>query len=204
VKPGTDFRYFIESPCGWIDFWVELPTAADAQRYRQFLEAYGAEQHLTGRFTRKPPIKMWDVRSILVELKAVPDEYRAAGIAGLGFLLVCLANAVALMLARFTRRSSELAVRRALGANRAALFAQCFMETGLIGVLGGICGLLLTQAGLIAERAALPPGLAGIARLDGALALITVGVATMATLCAGLYPVWHASRVNSTALLKAQ
>ncbi len=67
----------------------------------------------------------------------VPDDVRLNALLSLGFLLVCLVNAVGLMLARFAGRSAGYAIRRALGASRLDVFLQCMVETTVVGVLGG-------------------------------------------------------------------
>ena len=69
-----------------------------------------------------------------------------------GFLLVCLLNTVGLLLAKFLRRSGEIGVRRALGASRRAIFAQCLVEAGAVGLVGGVLGLGLALLGLWAVR----------------------------------------------------
>ena len=73
--------------------------------------------------------------------KVVPDEVKLSTLIAFGFLIVCLINAVGLMLARFSGRAGELGVRRALGASRWSIFCQCMTETVLVGVLGGVLGL---------------------------------------------------------------
>ncbi|MEJ0008182.1 MAG: FtsX-like permease family protein [Steroidobacteraceae bacterium] len=85
----------------------------------------------------------------------VPPAVRAIGYVADGFLVVCLVNAVGLLLAKFSSRAKELALRRALGASRGAVFRQCVTETLLIGLLGGMFGLALTAAGLSGLRALL-------------------------------------------------
>ncbi len=78
----------------------------------------------------------------------VPNEVRILILVSFGFLLVCLMNAMGLMLAKIMGRAGDIGVRRALGASRAAIFAQCLIETGVVGLAGGILGLGLTALGL--------------------------------------------------------
>mgnify|MGYP000170288121 CR=1 FL=1 len=42
AKPGWEGH--LNSECVWIQYWAELPDAAQAQRYRAMLDAYAAEQ----------------------------------------------------------------------------------------------------------------------------------------------------------------
>src|SRR5690606_10997221 len=72
--------------------------------------------------------------------KVVPADVVMQLWLGFGFLLVCLLNTVGLLLAKFLRRSSEIGVRRALGASRAEIFKQCLVEAGTIGLAGGVLG----------------------------------------------------------------
>jgi len=137
----------------------------------------------------------------------VPDEVRVNSLLAFGFLLVCLVNAVGLMLARFSAKSGDYAVRRAMGASRADIFLQCLTETAIVGVLGGTLGLGLTALGLAANRASLgylAEVVGPLLNLDLKVMLLTVALAVGATLCSGLYPTWRATRVQPAWQLKAQ
>ncbi len=58
-------------------------------------------------------------------------------------LAVACGNVGTLILARTARRSGEIAVRTALGASRARIVGQIFVEALLLAVLGAGCGLLI-------------------------------------------------------------
>ena len=79
----------------------------------------------------------------------VPGDVRLQLWLAFGFLLVCLLNTVGLLLAKFLRRSGEIGVRRALGASRRAIFMQCLVEAGTVGLAGGVLGLGLALAGTV-------------------------------------------------------
>jgi putative ABC transport system permease protein len=197
----------LASECIWIQFWAELPDAAAVRNYRQFLINYSAEQQRLGRFHWPPLVQLHNVRQWLDLMHIVPDEVRVNSLLSFGFLLVCLVNAVGLMLARFSARASDYAIRRALGASRTDIFLQCFTETAVVGVLGGVLGLALTALGLAANRASL--GYLGeivgpLMNLDTDVMALTVALAVAATLCSGLYPTWRATRVQPGWQLKAQ
>lgn len=85
---------------------------------------------------------------------------------GLILSIACV-NVAALMLGQVSGRSSELAVRTALGAGRQRLMQQLLIESLLIGLLAGTAGALLAVAGFQVLVRALPLGaLADTAVLD--------------------------------------
>jgi putative ABC transport system permease protein len=204
--PPPGWAGHLNSECVWIQFWAELPSAGAIRDYRQYLLNYAADQHAIGRFHWAPLVQVHNAREWIALKKVVPDEVKVSTLVAFGFLLVCLINAVGLMLARFSGRAGELGVRRALGASRWNIFGQCMTETVLVGVLGGILGLGLTALGQATERA-LAGGDGPTARLlyslDTGMVLITAGVAVVATVLSGLYPTWRASRVQPALQLKA-
>jgi putative ABC transport system permease protein len=174
APPGPGWDGYLASDCIWLQFWAELPDEAARAAYLDFLDAYADEQNKLGRFPRTRNNHIHRVDEWLVNQEVVPQDNKIFVGVGFAFLLVCLINAVGLMLAKFLRRTGELAVRRALGASRKSLFAQHLIEAGLVGALGGVFGLLLTWAGLLGVRS-LSPGLSHIAVLDsGMLALLLV------------------------------
>jgi putative ABC transport system permease protein len=204
--PGWSGR--LTGECIWIQFWAELPDAAAVRDYRQFLMNYAAEQRRLGRFHWPPLVQLHDVNQWLDVEHVVPDEVRVNSLLAFGFLAVCLVNAVGLMLARFSARVGDFAVRRALGASRTDIFLQCLTETAVVGVLGGILGLLLAALGLAGNRASLGSSFSDftnpLTHMDPSVMALTVALAVGATLCSGLYPTWRATRVQPAWQLKAQ
>jgi putative ABC transport system permease protein len=134
----------------------------------------------------------------------VPNEVRILILVSFGFLLVCLMNAMGLMLAKIMGRAGDIGVRRALGASRRAIFSQCLIETGVVGLAGGILGLGLTALGLWAARALLTKEYVALAHLDITDTGLAVLLAVAATVLAGLYPTWRAAHVQPAWQLKAQ
>ena len=71
------------------------------------------------------------------------------------FVVLC-ANVSSLLLARLTTRQREFSMRSALGASRARLMRQAFVETSVLGVFGVIAGISVGWALVSVARAFLP------------------------------------------------
>ena len=188
--------------CVWLQFWVELDSPAKVAAYRQFLVHYSQEQKALGRFQREPNVRLRNLMQWLDFNGVVPDDVRLQTMLAFGFLLVCLVNTVGLMLAKFMRRAGELSVRRALGASRSTLFAQLLVESGVVGLAGGLGGLLLALLGLWLVRQR-PSDYAALAHLDFGMLVATLVLAVLVTLLAGLLPALRACRVAPALQLKS-
>jgi putative ABC transport system permease protein len=200
--PGWEGR--LRSECVWQQFWAELPTPADVEHYRSFLNNYASEQQRTGRFTWPAHTRIRDVREWLVHEHAVSDEVRILVLVSFSFLLVCLLNAMGLMLAKIMGRAGDIGVRRALGASRRAIFGQCLIEAGVVGIAGGVLGLILTALGLAGLRSLLSEQVTRLTHFSLSDVAIAVILAVVATTLAGLYPTWRAAQVQPAWQLKAQ
>jgi putative ABC transport system permease protein len=201
-EPGWEGR--LRSECVWLQFWAELPTPADVETYRAFLNNYASEQQRSGRFHWPAHTKIRDVREWLIYQHAVSDEVRILVLVSFSFLLVCLLNAMGLMLAKIMGRAGDIGVRRALGASRGAIFGQCLIEAGVVGLAGGLLGLALTALGLLGLRSLLSDEVSRLTHFSAGDITIAVIVAVVATTLAGLYPTWRAAQVQPAWQLKAQ
>jgi putative ABC transport system permease protein len=201
---GEGWEGLLHSNCIWMHFWVELPTAREVVRYNTFLQNYAAEQQRTGRFSWPPRVALRNVRQWLSYSQVVPSAVNTLTYVSFAVLLVCVLNAVGLMLANVMARAGAVSMLRALGATRPEVFAQIMLEAGVIGLAGGLVGLGLTELGLVSCRAVLEEDLSVLTRLHGADVLIAISVAVAAALLVGLYPTWRAMQVQPGLQLKTQ
>jgi putative ABC transport system permease protein len=201
-EPGWEGH--LRSECVWMQYWVELPTAADVAAYRTFLSNYAADEQRSGRFHWPAHTHIRNVREWLVYEHAVRDEVRILVLVSFSFLLVCLLNAMGLMLAKIMGRAGDIGVRRALGASRRAIFGQCLIEAGVVGLAGGLLGLALTALGLMGLRSLLSEEVGRLTHFSPADITIAIVLAVLATTLAGLYPTWRAAQVQPAWQLKAQ
>jgi len=114
-------------------------------------------------------------------------------------LLIAMANAANLLLARSAERRKELAIRAAMGAGRGELMGQFLTEALLLAGAGGAAGLAVAGATLKLLLAAW----GGEARdsfastgPDWQVLLFSLGLSLMTGLLFGLYPAWDAARTS--------
>jgi putative ABC transport system permease protein len=193
----------LNAECVWLQYWVQLDTPEKVDAYRRYLADYSAQQRAAGRYARPTAPELDSLMGWLDYKRVVPADVRLQMWLALGFLAVCLLNTVGLLLAKFLRRSGEIGVRRALGATKRAIFAQCLVEAGTVGLAGGLLGLVLAQFGLWAVRQQ-SVGYAALARLDPTMLAATFALAVAASVLAGLLPAWRACQVTPAIQLKSQ
>ena len=194
---------WLRSNCVWAMPWVELDSAADAARYRQFLDSYAADQQRAGRFAWAPNVRLRNVTQWLEVEHVVPRETRISLTVALGFFVICLVNTIGLLLAKFMRRAGEIGVRRALGAARSEIYKQFLIEAATVGLAGGVLGLALTAVGMLGVGLLFQPQIARLAHLDISLMAMTLLTAIVATVLAAFYPAWRAAHVQPAWQLKS-
>lgn len=189
------------SPCVWVALWVQLDTAGKVAAYRRYLDDYAAQQQALGRIKLGNNNRMRSLMEWLDFNGVVPNDVKLQTLLAFAFLVICLCNVVGLLLAKFLRRGGEIGLRRALGASRRTVFAQYLVEAGVIGVVGGTGGLLLTLLGLALVRRQ-PVPYADFIHLDVSMFLTTFALSICVSLLAGLLPALRASLVEPALQLK--
>lgn len=97
-------------------------------------------------------------------------------------LLIACVNVTNLMLARATSREQEISVRTALGASRAALVRQLFIEGTLLALLGGALGMLFAVWGVRALTSIAPDSLFVLRDFRTAVDARVLALAAVATM----------------------
>ena len=122
-------------------------------------------------------------------------------------LLIAMANAANLLLARSAARRREMAIRAAMGAGRGELMGQMLAEALLLATAGGVAGIglaVVTMKLLIAELSGDTPIHYVQAQLEWPVLLFGLGLSVLTGLLFGLYPAWEAARGSSAATLKTE
>ena len=137
--PAGGWEAHLNSSCVWLEFWAELPTP----RRPAIMQASSTAMRKNsgnGEISLAAKSRAAKCCGLAHYVDVVPPAVRAISYVADGFLVVCLINAVGLLLAKFSSRARDLALRRALGASRSQIFLQCVTETLLIGLIGGVVG----------------------------------------------------------------
>ena len=135
--------------------------------------------------------------------------YPLLGAVGFVLLIGCV-NVATLMLSRTESRRKEYSVRASLGAGRRRLMQQLLVECGLLTLLGGLLGVLLSFWGIhllgaISKVGALwthnSHGLQDLPdaeniRINGRVLLFAGGLSLLTALLFGMAPAFRASRAD--------
>ena len=120
-------------------------------------------------------------------------------------LLIAGVNVANLLLARSSRRATEVAIRTALGASRSRMVRQFLTESMLLALAGGVLGSLTAFWGTEAALTVLPEVLLPRAeeiRIDARVLGFTIIASVVTGIVFGLVPALKASRFDQHAALR--
>jgi predicted permease len=171
-----------------------LPEASIAQAVRQAVREIDTA------------LPIFDLRTQTEQAEeSVAQERMFANISGTMSSLALLLAAIGLygtMSYAVVRRTQEIGIRMALGAQRGVVLAMVLRETLSLLAVGLIIGILLTVVVARASRALLDPLLFGVKPNDPITVTVAACVLLLAALVAGFVPAFRASRLDPMVALR--
>jgi predicted permease len=205
---------------GWVWFSIagRLSPGATLQQLQARLQpTFHRQQEATvKRVPTMPPIiqKQFRDMAILVHSGASgASAFRArfarplwivTGVAG-AILLIACANVASLLLARFTARAAEMAMRVSLGAGKRRLLRQLLTEGLLLSAMAGVLGWVVARLVaplLVSALSSRENPLRFALAMDTRVLLFCAAVSTLATLFFGLAPAWQAAGAQPMTALR--
>lgn len=99
-------------------------------------------------------------------------------------------------------RTREIGIRKAMGASDGRIIRQFLGESGIIGLIGGLLGLGIGAATTTLLNAWGEASGNQVFLLTGRLVIGSVLFAVFLGVASGLYPAWHAARMNPVEALR--
>ncbi|NNF14254.1 MAG: ABC transporter permease [Gemmatimonadetes bacterium] len=118
-------------------------------------------------------------------------------------LLIACGNVANLLLSRSESRGREVAVRAAVGAGRARILRQLFIENLLLATMAALAGIGLARLGMTTLLSIDPDAIprAGNISLNGTVVAFTLGVSVITALVFGLIPAFRVSKIGLASTL---
>lgn len=219
VMPA-DFRF----PGSKSELWSIIPLRANAPRRGRFLtpiarlkpgvsiaQAQADMNVIAQQLTREYPQfdTGWGITVVPMREEFV-GEIRTPLLVLLGavgmVLLIACANVANLMLMRSSVRQREMAIRSSLGATRSRIIRQILIESGMLGLLAAIFGLLTAVWAKDVLLAMLPDSMSvakvNSVTIDTRVLLFTFLTSLGTALLFGLMPALRSSRPDLSDSLK--
>jgi putative ABC transport system permease protein len=198
ARQGARMADLVASGEAFVQLWVELPSAEARDRYATFLhgDARARTGVESGRGEMLVPLARW-----LEDSVAVPSGFFLFAVCAFIALLTCSVNLSRLLIVKFQGRAQELAIQRAVGATRMAVFAQHMLEAMLIALAAIALALAIAWLSLFGINVIVPDRPA-----EFTISAAGVGIGTAVGLglglLAGVPPAWRMACAAPAAYLR--
>jgi putative ABC transport system permease protein len=134
--PLTSVR---QSPCGWIDGWLEFSNPNDATKFETALRNQISDIGLDDAEGR---VKLTNVSEWLAFKQILPRDIRLQTYLAVAFLVMCTVNVAGVLLMKYYDRRHEMAIRRALGASKTLIAWHVVSESIILVLAGTLLGMI--------------------------------------------------------------
>ena len=111
-----------------------------------------------------------------------------------------------MMLVSVTERTSEIGLRKSLGARRRDILCQFVAETVALCLLSGLVGMFCGLTGAFAVTQTVPRFVTELEAWPWSVRFLSLGIAfgssTVVGLVSGIYPAWRAAKMDPTVALR--
>ena len=119
-------------------------------------------------------------------------------------LLVGSLSVINTMIMSVSERRREIGVKKAVGARDRHIIKEYLIESSMIGLLGGTIGLALGSLIVYAINKMTESSNIQVFQITPRLAIGAIVFSIILGAVAGLYPAWHAARINPVMALKEE
>ena len=162
-------------------------------------------------FNKNWTVELEPLRDAMLSDQSVGQDSRGVktsllvllGAVGLMLAVAC-ANVANLLLARYSSRRREIAVRASLGAGLGRVIRQLLTESLLLSLAGGICGMMLARWGVSGLLALAPATLTQSADIhfDTRIVFFAIALSVLTGILFGMPPALVTSRVDLIGALR--
>lgn len=189
LKPFADAEHFSQQISRLADRYVGEILRSEGMAYHYLLQPL-------------PSIHLNSHRRYEIGSSGNPVYLYIFSLVGLFILLIACLNFINLTTARSIRRTCEVGVRKAVGANRRQLISQFLGESLLTTFVALIISIGLTRLAIPLLHALTGTLISFSVLLNPFVLLVLVGMLTLVGLAAGVYPAFVLSGLNPVSSLK--
>ena len=142
-----------------------------------------------------------DITSGSQELESVFGSVNLGGLIIGGFsLIVGLFGIANIMFVTVRERTSQIGLKKAIGAKRSTILTEFLMESSFLCLLGGLVGLALVYLITLALSSVLPFPIF----ISLKIVAIAVAISISVGLMAGIIPAWSAAKMDPVVAIRSK
>jgi len=209
LNPAEDYR---QTQGYWMTCFARMRPGVEIRNAQAHMTALAARlEKAYPAFNKNWTVELEPLRDAMLSDQSVGQDSRGVktsllvllGAVGLMLAVAC-ANVANLLLARYSSRRREIAVRASLGAGGGRVIRQLLTESLLLSLAGGICGMMLARWGVSVLLALAPASLTRSTdiHIDSRIFFFAIALSMLTGILFGMAPALVTSRVDLIGALR--